>query len=180
MVLCPINAVKGGLLMIKKIISLTVNEDQYNFSVGENYGQLPPNETLIETLRNRLDLTGAKLACDEGACGCCTVVADENAVLSCMMLTVECDGMKITTIEGLRDRESGELAPLQQAFIKENAFQCGYCTPGIIMAAKALLDKRPNPTRDEVAEALSGNYCRCISQYAVFDAISELSIEKRA
>jgi carbon-monoxide dehydrogenase small subunit len=161
--------------MVKKIISLIVNEDQYNFSVGENYGDLPPNETLIETLRSRLDLTGAKLACNEGACGCCTVIANGDAMLACMMLTVECDGMKITTIEGLRDKETGELAPIQKVFIQENAFQCGYCTPGILMAAKALLDKNPNPTRAETAEALSGNYCRCISQYAVFDAIKNLS-----
>ena len=161
--------------MIKKILTLMVNDNQFDFSVGDNYGDIPNNETLVQTLRNRLNLTGAKLACDEGACGCCTVIANGEAVPACMMLTVECDGMKIETIEGLRDTRTGELAPIQKAFIKENAFQCGYCTPGILMATKALMDKNQNPTQEEVGEALSGNYCRCISHYAVFDAVKDLA-----
>jgi carbon-monoxide dehydrogenase small subunit len=99
---------------------------------------------------------------------------DGDAVPSCMLLTVDLDGRTITTIEGLQNPQTGELDPLQQAFIDEYAFQCGYCTPGIIMAAKALLDKNPSPSHDQVAEALSGNFCRCISQYHVFNAVERI------
>lgn len=129
---------------------------------------------LVDTLRNRLSLTGSKSSCRQGACGCCTVIMDGNAVPSCELLTVECGGHEITTIEGLAAPD-GTLDPLQQAFIDYYAFQCGYCTPGIIMAAKALLMKKPHATHNEIAEALSGNYCRCISQYHVFDAIESLT-----
>jgi carbon-monoxide dehydrogenase small subunit len=96
---------------------------------------------------------------------------DGKAVLSCKLLTVECDGKSITTIEGLRNPETGGLDPLQQAFIDHTAFQCGYCTPGMIMTAKALLNENPSPTESEVKEALSGNFCRCISHYQVIDAV---------
>ena len=98
-----------------------------------------------------------------------------DAVASCITLTVECDGAEITTIEGLQDPVTNELDPIQQAFIDEYAFQCGYCTPGIIMTATALLDKNPNPSEEEVRDALSGNYCRCISQYHVFEAIASVA-----
>ena len=101
------------------------------------------------------------------------VILDGNAVLSCMTLTVECDGKHITTIEGLQEESTGRLDPLQQAFVDSTAFQCGFCTPGIIMTAKAFLNERPHPTREEIKEALSGNYCRCISHYHVIDAVSE-------
>lgn len=157
-----------------KEITFTLNGVERTLSIGDAYGQLKPKETLIETLRERFGLTGAKLSCGEGACGCCTVLVDDVAVTSCTMLTVEADGKKITTIEGLGD-EKGGLDPLQQAFIDYYAFQCGYCTPGIIMAAKALLIKNPHPTRTEIGEALSGNFCRCISQYHVFDAIEAVA-----
>jgi carbon-monoxide dehydrogenase small subunit len=100
---------------------------------------------------------------------------DGKAVLSCMLLTVECSGSEITTIEGLRNSKTGELDPLQQAFIDHTAFQCGYCTPGMIMSAKALLNENPLPTEDEVKEALSGNFCRCISHYQVIDAVMDAS-----
>jgi carbon-monoxide dehydrogenase small subunit len=96
---------------------------------------------------------------------------DGKAILSCMVLTIEMHGRKITTIEGLRDPETGRLDPLQQAFIDHTAFQCGFCTPGILMSAKALLNENPSPTEQEVKEALSGNYCRCISHYHVLDAV---------
>lgn len=152
-------------------VTLHVNGRDYTLSVGTEFGQIQPNETLLWTLRERLGFCGVKRACDEGACGCCTVIIDGRAVTSCMLLTVECGGKDILTIEGLADPVTGELDPLQQAFIDYYAFQCGYCTPGIIMSAKALLMKNPNPTRKEVGEALSGNHCRCISQYHVLDAV---------
>lgn len=153
-------------------ITFYVNGAKYVMSVGDKFGQLKPNETLVDTLRNRLGLTGTKLACDDGACGCCTVLVDDEAVPSCTVLTVEMEGKHITTIEGLS--KDGELDSLQQAFVDYYAFQCGYCTPGIIMAAKALLIKNPHPTRTEIQEALSGNFCRCISHYHVIDAIESL------
>ncbi|MDR1766212.1 MAG: (2Fe-2S)-binding protein [Lachnospiraceae bacterium] len=155
-------------------IAMTVNGREYEFSVGTRFGQVPPEETLVETLRRRLELTGAKQSCSEGACGCCTVILNGDAVPSCMMLTVDADGADILTIEGLEDPATGQLDPIQQAFIDAAAFQCGYCTPGIIMALKALLNKNPAPTEKEVDEALSGNYCRCVSHYHVFDAVRDL------
>lgn len=161
-------------------VSMTINGKRYVFSIGHEFGQIPASETLCSTLRNRLELTGTKESCSEGACGCCTVIIDGDAVASCITLTVECDGAEITTIEGLQDPITKELDPIQQAFIDEYAFQCGYCTPGIIMAAKALFTHNPHPTRAEIAEALSGNYCRCISHYHVLDALEKLSAREEA
>jgi aerobic carbon-monoxide dehydrogenase small subunit len=134
-----------------------------------------PWDTLAHTLRETLDLTGTKVSCDHGACGACTVHLDGRAVLSCMTLTVECDGQVVTTIEGLGDAKSGKLDPLQQAFIDHTAFQCGFCTPGILMSAKALLQEKPFPVEEEVKEALSGNFCRCISHYQVVKAVMAAS-----
>lgn len=162
--------------MKKQYVTLTVNGREYRFSIGDGFGQVPPSETLSQTLRKRLELTGSKESCSEGACGCCTVLMDGKGVTSCMVLTVECDGKNVVTIEGLEDPDKG-LDPLQQAFIDEYAFQCGYCTPGIIMAAKGLLLKNPHPTREEIGEALAGNFCRCISQYHVFDAVEAIAQE---
>ncbi len=156
-------------------ISMRINGKRYVFSVGQEFGQIPASETLSTTLRNRLDLTGTKESCSEGACGCCTVIINGDAVASCITLTVDCDGAEITTIEGLQDEKTNELDPIQQVFIDEYAFQCGYCTPGIIMTARALFNHNPHPTREEIAEALSGNYCRCISHYHVLDALEKLS-----
>ena len=164
--------------MKKQYVTLTVNGREYRFSIGDGFGQVPPSETLSQTLRKRLELTGSKESCSEGACGCCTVLMDGKGVTSCMVLTVECDGKNIVTIEGLEDPEKG-LDPLQQAFIDEYAFQCGYCTPGIIMSARALLNKNPHPTREEIGEALSGNFCRCISHYHVFEAVEQVANEGR-
>ena len=160
--------------MKKQYVTLTVNGREYRFSIGDGFGQVPPSETLSQTLRKRLQLTGSKESCSEGACGCCTVLMDGKGVTSCMLLTVDCDGKDIVTIEGLEDPEKG-LDPLQQAFIDEYAFQCGYCTPGIIMAAKALLLENPHPTGDEIKEAMSGNYCRCIRHYTVLRAINRVA-----
>ena len=167
--------------METKMITLTVNKKKYTLMVGDDSieGVIPNSEVLVKTLRNRLNLTGTKDACEEGACGCCTVIMNGAPVTSCMILTADCDGADITTIEGLADPETGELDPLQQAFIDKYAFQCGYCTPGIIMSARALLDSNPNPTKEEIGEALSGNFCRCISHYHVFEAIEQVINEKR-
>jgi carbon-monoxide dehydrogenase small subunit len=152
-------------------ISLTINRQAYELEVGSEPGQVDPGDTLSYTLRETLGLTGTKVSCDNGACGCCTVLMDEIAVLSCMTLTVECDNKKITTIEGLRDPVTRALDPLQQAFIDYTAFQCGFCTPGMIMSAKALLLENSFPTEEEVKEGLSGNFCRCISHYHVVKAV---------
>ena len=172
---------KGGLFLETKMITLTVNGKKHMFMTGDGsiQGVVPNSEVLVKTLRNRLNLTGAKDACEQGACGCCTVIMNGDAVASCMILTVDCDGAEITTVEGLQDPKTGELDPLQQAFIDKYAFQCGYCTPGIIMSAKALLNKNPHPTKEEIGEALSGNFCRCISHYHVFEAVEQVANEGR-
>jgi aerobic carbon-monoxide dehydrogenase small subunit len=154
----------------RRSISLTVNGKVHELEIGKRPDQVDPAHTLAFTLRETLGLTGTKIACDGGACGCCTVLMDGKAVLSCMTLTIECDGRNVTTIEGLTDAK-GELDPLQQAFVDETAFQCGFCTPGIIMSAKWLLTENPSPTEEEVKEALSGNFCRCISHYHVVRAV---------
>jgi aerobic carbon-monoxide dehydrogenase small subunit len=152
-------------------VTLFVNGTRYTLSVGKMFGQLLPNETLADTLRTRFGLMGTKIACNDGACGCCTVIIDGDAVPSCSILTVDVDGKQITTIEGLADPSTGKLDPVQQAFIDHYAFQCGFCTPGIIMTTRALLNKNPHPTREEIQDALSGNFCRCISHYHVLEAV---------
>jgi carbon-monoxide dehydrogenase small subunit len=163
----------------KETIHLTVNGQPYELEIGNKTNEIDPSHTLAHTLRETLGLTGTKVSCDNGACGCCTVLMDNRAVLSCMTLTVECDGKKITTIEGLKDPKTEKLDPLQQAVINYTAFQCGFCTPGIIMSAKALLKENPSPTEEDVKEALSGNFCRCISHYQVVKAVMAASREVR-
>ncbi|MFB3885499.1 MAG: (2Fe-2S)-binding protein [Thermodesulfobacteriota bacterium] len=158
-------------------ISLTVNGQLCELEEGSEPGRVDPTHTLAYTLRETLGLTGTKVSCDNGACGACTVLMDEKAVLSCMLLTIECDGKKIITIEGLIDPKTGRLDPLQQAFIDHTAFQCGFCTPGILMSAKALLHENPSPAEEEVKEGLSGNFCRCISHYQVVRAVLAASKE---
>jgi aerobic carbon-monoxide dehydrogenase small subunit len=158
-------------------IGFTVNGQRLQFSVGNETGEISPTHTLSWTLRETLGFTGTKVSCDQGACGCCSVIMDGRAVLSCKVLTVECDGKTITTIEGLKDPNTGRLDPLQQAFIDHTAFQCGYCTPGMIVTARAFLNENPSPTAEEVKEALSGNFCRCISHYQVIRAVMSV-VEK--
>ncbi|HUU80210.1 MAG TPA: (2Fe-2S)-binding protein [Acidobacteriota bacterium] len=160
-------------------IAFTVNGVSYELEIGDQFNQVAPSHTLAHTLRETLGLTGTKVGCDQGACGSCTVIMDGDPVLSCMMLTVECHGRRITTIDGLQDRRTGELDPIQQAFIDNTAFQCGFCTPGMIMAAKSLLDKNPTPDEQDVKEALAGHYCRCISHYHVVDAVLEAAKKGR-
>ncbi len=133
-------------------VSLLVNGIRHQLQIKEN-------ATLLEVLRDRLGLTGAKKGCDVGDCGTCTVIVDGEPLLSCITLAVEMEGKQIQTIEGLA--QDGELHPLQQSFHEHGAVQCGFCTPGMIMSAKALLDKNPNPKEYEVRRAISGNSCRC-------------------
>jgi aerobic-type carbon monoxide dehydrogenase small subunit (CoxS/CutS family) len=156
-------------------VTLTVNGKSYDLEIGDGPGHVKPWDTLAHTLRETLGLTGTKVSCDHGACGACTVILDGQAVLSCMTLTVESDGQVVTTVEGLGDPKTGGLDPLQQAFMDHTAFQCGFCTPGILMSAKALLQEKPSPMEGEVKEALAGNFCRCISHYQVVKAVMAAS-----
>lgn len=152
-------------------VALTVNGEVYQLRIGQNQGEVAPHHTLARTLRETLNLMGTKIGCDRGACGACTVLLDGNPVPSCMLLTVACNGSHIETIEGLRDRNTGQLDPLQQSFIENSAFQCGFCTPGILMSSRALLERNASPAAEEVKDALSGHYCRCISHYHVIEAV---------
>ena len=149
-------------------IKLIVNGEAVELVVGY---QVQPSDTLVHTLRETLGLTGTKIGCNLGECGACTVIMDGKAILSCTTLTVECDGKEITTIEGLGDPIRGKLHPLQQAFIDHDGMQCGFCTPGAIMQAKALLDRNPNPTEQQVKEGLSGNLCRCGSYVKIVESV---------
>jgi aerobic-type carbon monoxide dehydrogenase small subunit (CoxS/CutS family) len=157
----------------RRKIRLTVNGDSYELETGTHAYQVAPWDTVAHTLRETLGLTGTKVGCDHGACGSCTILMDGKPILSCMTLTVECDGKSIITIEGLGVPQAGKLDPLQQAFINHTAFQCGFCTPGMIMAARALLDEKPSPDESQVKESLSGHFCRCISHYHVVRAVLE-------
>jgi aerobic-type carbon monoxide dehydrogenase small subunit (CoxS/CutS family) len=160
-------------------IRLTINNGVQEFEIGDHAYQVTPYETLAQTLRETLGLLGTKTGCNQGACGSCTVLMDGIPVLSCMLLTIECDGKQITTIEGLQDPETGQLDEIQQAFIDHTAFQCGFCTPGIIMAARALLNRNPSASEAEIKEALSGHYCRCISHYHVVEALQSVAGKHR-
>ncbi|MFP3928477.1 MAG: (2Fe-2S)-binding protein [Desulfobacteraceae bacterium] len=147
-------------------------------TIGEEPHQIAPCHTLAHTLRHTLGLTGTKIGCDQGGCGSCTVLMDGVPILSCMTLTVECDGKSITTIEGLQDPKTGKPDPLQQAFIDHSAFQCGFCTPGMILASKALLEQHTSPDKHDVKETLAGHYCRCISYYHVVDAVLDAASKR--
>ena len=127
-------------------------------------------DTLAEVLRNQLNLNGTKVSCEVQVCGACTVLVDDLPVSACTYLAYEARGKNVTTIEGL-EKTDGTLHPIQQAFIDEFAFQCGYCTPGMIMAAKALLDENPRPTRDQIIHHMDGNICRCTGYLAIVNAI---------
>jgi len=163
----------------RETIRLTLNDVVQEFEIGDHAYQVTPYETLAQTLRETLGLKGTKTGCNQGACGSCTVLMDGIPVLSCMLLTIECDGKQITTIEGLQDPETGQLDEIQQAFIDHTAFQCGFCTPGIIMAARALLNRNPSASEAEIKEALSGHYCRCISHYHVVEALQSVTAKSK-
>jgi xanthine dehydrogenase YagT iron-sulfur-binding subunit len=132
-----------------------------------------PRETLAATLRDQLGLTGTKVVCDRGSCSACTVWVDETPQLACMTLTVDAGGKKITTIEGLAEGE--RLHPVQASFVKHDAMQCGFCTPGMVMSCAALWKRNPHATRAEVAHAISGNLCRCGTYPRIFDAMDDLA-----
>ena len=160
-------------------INLTINDVAHEFEIGDHFYQVKPYDTLAETLRETLGLMGTKVGCNQGACGSCTVLMDGIPVLSCMTLTVECDGKQITTIEDLQDQATGKLDEIQQSFVDHTAFQCGFCTPGLIMASRALFDGNPSPTETEIKDALSGHYCRCIRHYHVVEALLSVAKKKK-
>jgi len=135
--------------------------------------QVEPWAMLVEVLRDQLELTGTKVACGEGECGACTVLLDGRPVNSCLVPALKAQGREVMTVEGLA--HLGELHPLQKAFVEHGAVQCGYCTPGMLMSAKALLDHNPSPTEDEVRLAISGNLCRCTGYAKIVEAILDAS-----
>ncbi|NOY09632.1 MAG: (2Fe-2S)-binding protein [Spirochaetes bacterium] len=143
-------------------ISIMVNGKNYNL-------QVKPNELLLNVLRENFSLSGAKYGCGIGECGACTVLLNGRAVLSCLTLAVSANGQEITTIEGLSD--GNKLHPLQESFIEEGAIQCGFCTPGMILSAKALIDEKPEPLNSEIKEAIRGNVCRCTGYISIITAI---------
>lgn len=148
--------------MSKRIIHVRINGDDIEAAVRDN-------ETLLDFLRDDLGLTGTKKGCEQGECGACTVQLDDLPVNSCSTLAVECDGHEVTTIEGVA--RGGKLHPIQQEFIDKWALQCGYCTPGMIISAKCLLEHNPNPTEQEIREAIEGNLCRCTGYAKIVEAI---------
>jgi len=139
---------------------------------GKTYkASLEPRVTLLDALRDSLDITGAKRVCDKAECGACTILLDDKPVYACSMLAIEGQGKKITTVEALM--ENGKLHPIQQAFVDNDASQCGFCTPGFVVACKAMLDKHPNPTPDDLLHELSGNICRCGTYAGIRGAIAQ-------
>ena len=150
----------------KKMLVLRVNGEEQEVLIH-------PHRTLAEVLREELQLTGTKQSCNEGACGTCTVLLDGLPVRSCLLLAADAEGREITTIEGLA--EEGRLHPLQASFVEHYAIQCGFCTPGMILTAKALLDANPNPTDEEIRQAISGNICRCTGYAKIVEAIKAAS-----
>jgi len=150
--------------IIHQPITLIVNGEKRRVDIGAN-------ETLAEVLRERLSLTGAKIGCNRGECGACTVLIDGESVLSCLTLAIECEGKSILTIEGLEDPETGELDPIQNAFVEHFGIQCGFCTPGMVMSAKALLEKNSNPSEQEIREGIQGNLCRCTGYQQIVESI---------
>ena len=151
-------------------LTMTVNGKQVTVEIESD-------ELLVDVLRDRLDLIGTKIGCNEGECGACTVIMDGEAVLSCLIPAMRAQGRQITTIEGLSDGDI--LHPLQQAFVDYGAVQCGYCTPGFVMSAKALLDENPHPSREEIKEAIAGNLCRCTGYVKILEAIESVANQGR-
>ena len=157
----------------KTSISLVVNGTPYELVIGED---VVPSDTLAQTLRDRLGYLGTKIACDRGACGACTVIMDGKRTLACITPVVQADDKTITTIEGLS--RGDKLHPVQEAFLAEEAMQCGYCTNGMIMTAVALLDKNPNPTDAEIVSAMNGNICRCNGYTKILAAVKRAAKQR--
>lgn len=151
---------------MKKPVKLKINGHDYDL-------ELAPQTTLLEALRDHLGLTGAKEACDGGECGACTVLSDGGPVLSCLTLALEAEGKNITTIEGLA--QNGKLTPLQEAFVTEGAIQCGFCTPGMVLSAQALLERNPHPSKEEATRSLAGNLCRCTGYAKAIAAVMKIA-----
>ena len=152
--------------MANHSITVTVNG-------SKEYLDVPSNLTLLQMLRDKLALTGTKNGCEAGECGACTVLVDGEPVNSCMMLAVEADGREVTTVAGLARLygDGDQLSPLQEAFVEHNAVQCGFCTPGVLISAHALLERNPDPTEEEIREALVGNLCRCTGYLRIIEAV---------
>lgn len=162
---------KGGVpVYSRKSITLTVNGKKTTLEAAAN-------ETLLDVLRNRLELTGAKKVCDRGECGGCTVHLDGQPVYACMILAVRADGRAVRTVEGLAEGE--RLHPVQEAWIEKDGYQCGYCTPGFLMTVSAFLEKTPNPTHEEIRQALSGNLCRCGNYAKIYAAVETAARKMR-
>ena len=153
---------------MKHVIELKVNGDLFEVAVKQD-------ELLIDVLRDRLGLTGTKRGCGKGQCGSCTVLIDSDPSKSCLIKAVKAQGKEITTIEGLA--REGELDPIQKSFVEHGAVQCGYCTPGMVITAKGLLNKNPAPTSEEIKKALSGNLCRCTGYVKIIEAVEAASKE---
>ncbi len=153
--------------MKKRLVTLHINEEEYEVYIA-------PNKTLLDVLREDLELTGTKEGCGEGACGSCTVLCNGLPIRSCLTLAAEVQGAKILTIEGLATEKEG-LDRLQQTFIDHGAVQCGFCTPGMLMSARAFLNKHQHPTERDIREAISGNICRCTGYSKIVEAIKEVA-----
>jgi aerobic carbon-monoxide dehydrogenase small subunit len=154
---------------MKRLIHLTINDQNYEVAVESN-------QTLVDLLRNQLGLTGTKKGCEMGDCGSCTVIMDGKTVNSCLVLALQADGRSIQTIEGL---ETGQgLHPVQEAFVEKGAVQCGFCSSGMILSAKNLLDQNPGPNENEIRRALSGNLCRCTGYQKIIEAVKSVSPQK--
>ena len=156
---------------MKRVIELSVNGLGYDVVIS-------PQDLLIDVLRQKLDLTGTKKGCGQGDCGTCTVLIDGRRALACLTLAIACEGRRILTIEGME--KHGVLHPIQQAFIDKGAIQCGYCTPGMVLSAKALLDEHPRPTEHEIKLGISGNLCRCTGYVKIVDAVREAAVRMQA
>jgi len=149
-------------------VEITVNSKKYNLKVGSQ-------ERLLDTIRKELKLTGTKEGCSVGECGACTVIVDDKAVNSCMILTAQVDGSEIITVEGLESKKG--LSPLQKAFVEKQAIQCGFCTPGMLMSALALLKNNPRPNKEKIKTALEGNLCRCTGYQQIIEAVETAAKE---
>ncbi len=160
---------------MKQVVEFNVNGQVYEMEVE-------PWRTLLEVIRDQLELTGTKESCSDGNCGACAVLMDNKAVNSCLVLAVEAQGKDIVTIEGLA--KDGQLHPIQEAFIEHGAIQCGFCTPGMVLATKALLDENPNPTDEDIKKAIAGHLCRCTGYFQIVEAIKaaaeKLAVETKS
>jgi carbon-monoxide dehydrogenase small subunit len=155
--------------MKKMSITLIVNKQEYEL-------YLNPKTLLVEAIRDHIGLTGTKRGCETVSCGACTVMVNDMAVKSCSILAVQCDGMNITTSEGLET--NGKLAPIQQGFLHQGSYQCGFCTSGMLMATSALLKENPKPTKDEIKESIEGNICRCTGYNSIVRAVEDVASGK--